>query len=137
MKKTLGKIVLLSGAMGILMSINSMASDDNVSFSGTVKTYQKNTRLDCRYRQTEKKENPWKVCLESSGEGKGTVTLFWLESTTGKNLSDDVYAVQGGPVYYNNPYSSAKKCDVYLTAENNNYNGNSYYVTGIWDEETW
>ncbi|HDU1174191.1 TPA: DUF2712 domain-containing protein, partial [Listeria monocytogenes] len=29
------------------------------------------------------------------------------------------------------------KNTTYLAAENNNYNSKTYYVDGIWDEETW
>lgn len=124
-------------AISILLSASTFASDDNIFFSGTVKAYGANTRFPKRYRETNMVEEPWKVQLVTSEEGKGTITTFWLENFYTDNVSADVYAKQGGPVYYNNPYESANRIDNYLTMENNNFNGNTYKVTGYWDEETW
>lgn len=136
-KKSFAKISMLVAMICALESMVIMASDDNVKFSADVKSYQSNTRTNGRYRQTKYVENPWKVKLETSTEGDGDITTFWLELFGGRNVSADVYAVQGGPTYYNNPYDSANQGDVYLTMENNNYNGTTYSVTGYWDEETW
>lgn len=51
-------------------------------------------------------------------------------------MSGDIRAKQGAGAYYKAAYSSASKTTVYLTGENNNYSGNTYYVSGYWDEET-
>lgn len=44
---------------------------------------------------------------------------------------------QGAKTRYCSTYKVANKNTTYLAAENNNYNSKTYYVDGIWDEETW
>lgn len=72
----------------------------------------------------------------TSGEGKGTYTRFWLENYDEDNVSDFIKAKQGDAATYEKAYGTASKVTVYLTGENNNFNGDKYNVTGIWDEET-
>lgn len=125
-------------ALGVYIPLNTLASDDDIAYKFTIYSYQKNGKeKNGRYRQTSYVDNPWKVRLDSSGEGKGTYTRFWLENASATNVSIEKNVKQGAGAYYTNPYSSANKTDVWLTGENNNYNGKSYTVSGIWDEETW
>lgn len=94
------------------------------------------TDANARYRQTKDPNNPWKVCLESSGEGKGSITTFWLEIKSGKNVSTGVNVKQGDPAKYSAAYNDANAVTVYLTGQNNNYSSAVYNVSGFWDEET-
>ncbi|MCM3225964.1 DUF2712 domain-containing protein [Terribacillus saccharophilus] len=119
-----------------------LASNDNHSWAFSIQPKHYNNFSDSRYRQTSSKENPWKVKLNSSGEGKGTITTFWLgsyfpeESTYARaSVTRNVY--QGRDATYTAAYWSANKKNVALGAENNNYSTNSYWASGIWDEETW
>ena len=87
-------------------------------------------------RQTGDPADRWKVKLSTSGEGKGTYTTFWLENYDGDNVSKTVDVKQGKGYYYRPSYRSGCKTHVWLTAVNNNFNSNSYEVSGCWDEET-
>ncbi len=123
MKKGI-KIKIFSLLIG-LITINTLivySSDDNHNYSLSVKSFGKNVRTTRRYRQTNSINNPWKVKLITSGEGSGTITTFWLEDFYAKNVSSDINAKQGAEAIYDKPYSSANKIDVYMAAENNNYN---------------
>ncbi|GIN96133.1 hypothetical protein J6TS1_20030 [Siminovitchia terrae] len=125
-------------ALGVSIPLNTLASNDNIGYSFKIYAYQQNGKeKNGRYRQTKSVDNPWKVKLNSSGEGKGTITRFWIENSSAKNVSMSRNVKQGAGAYYTNPYASANQRDVWLTGENNNYNGKSYTVSGIWDEETW
>lgn len=140
--KRLNKITKLACiaviAGGISVPFNAFATDDNIGYNFTIYGYQQNGKeADGRYRQTADVNNPWKVKLTSSGEGAGTITRFWIEDSSASNVSISKDVAQGNGAYYTDPYSSANGRTVWLTAENNNYNGSSYSVSGIWDEETW
>lgn len=114
------------------------ASDDNIGYKFRIGTYYDNSQEpDGRYRQTLKKENPWKVNLKSSEEGKGTITTFWLEDRFFINVSYERNAKQGAGAYYTEALNEASDKMVYLTAQNNNWSSVAYVVEGIWDEETW
>lgn len=102
----------------------------------TIKAGQANSHSGPRYRQTKNTNNKWKVKLEKSGEGKGTVTRFWLEKSSGKNVSTTVNVKQGHKPYYTPAYTDASKTYVRLTAENNADTSKTYRVSGYWDEET-
>lgn len=105
-------------------------------FSGDIKTLQKNTRFAWKHRSTKDTENPWRVTIDYSGEGNGTITTFWLEDFYGNNVSQDVDAVYDGIHQYLCPaYSSASGIDVYITGENNNYNFDEYYIEGRWSPQ--
>ncbi|MDF0479540.1 DUF2712 domain-containing protein [Vagococcus sp. PNs007] len=137
-KKTLffalASVVTLSSSF----YINALATDDNISFNFRVPSYQSNGHeATGQYRQTTHTDNQWKVKLLKSGEGKGTITKFWLENKNDTNVSKTVNAKQGSGPYYKDAYKSASQINVWLTAENNNFNGDSYNVSGNWDEETW
>ena len=127
---------------GILSSVLTgffvTASNDDIFFSFRIGTYHENGRdSHGRYRQTNDTNNPWKVKMTFTGEGSNTVTNYWLENAATTNVTPTVAVTQGKGFYYENAYSSANNTTAYITAENNNYNGMAYNVTGYWDEETW
>lgn len=121
----------------------TFASNDNHGYSFEIQPYHYNNYSAKRYRQTTHVENEWKVNLISSGEGKGTITTFWL----GKYNDDAFYNYEQGSItrnikqgsgnHYTEAYSKANKSYVALGAENNNYTTNTYWVSGNWDEEVW
>ncbi len=127
---------------GILSSVLSgflvMASNDDIFFTFRIGSYQENGRdSHGRYRQTNDVNNPWKVKMTYTGEGSNTITNYWMENSATTNVTPTVSVTQGKGYYYENAYSSANGTTVYLTAENNNFNGSAYNVSGYWDEETW
>ena len=136
------KAVLVKAMTMAILSVSFVgkaATDNNVDFSFKVGAYHENGRVknkDARYRSATNEDNAWKVKMTDSREGSGSVTKFWIELYDGTNVSDTVSATQGNSEYYKSATSQASKATVYLTAENNNYNGTSYWVSGVWDEET-
>ncbi|KRK37627.1 hypothetical protein FC62_GL001241 [Amylolactobacillus amylotrophicus DSM 20534] len=133
-------LLLLGGTLALFLSLAGTvyASNDSISFKFTVSPWQQNGKAaGGRYRQTTHPENPWKVKLNSSSEGSGTITRFWLEDASANNVSTSVDATQGLGPYYTNALTTASQKTVWLTGENNNYNGVTYSVAGVWDEETW
>lgn len=123
-------LVALSG------TLVASASNDNIGFKFRIMTYQMNSNTAGRYRQTTNPDNKWKVNLLKSGEGKGTITTFFLENDFGLNLSKGHQVKQGSGNHYYSAYANASKKYIFLSAENNNWNNNSYMVSGNWDEET-
>lgn len=117
------------------------AKDGNHKFSFVIKGSMDNARVkdgDARYRGTTNPRNMWKVKMITSDEcnGKGkTVTNYWIENRGGDNLSKEVSAKKGDAVYCP-AKAKASRVTVYLTGENNNWSGDEYQVTGVWDEET-
>lgn len=140
MKKKLKNLGIVGIAAITLFStsyLNTLAGDENISFKFNIKSWGGNGQeSDGRYRNTPNAECTWKVKLVTSGEGAGKDTTFWLELYDGTNVSGDITATQGGKAIYKEAYSSASKATVYLTGENNNLNGDTYSVSGYWDEET-
>lgn len=112
------------------------ASNDNISYSFTIKAYQENSRSAPRYRSTSNINNKWKVKMTRTLEGDKTLTRYWLEGANGDNVSKSVDISIADGAVYTPAYSSASQRNVYLTAENNNRNGDEYTVSGYWDEET-
>lgn len=137
-KRKYAMIAAFSAILGLsaVSPIAAAYEDNNVRFDFTIKAYQQNSREEGRYRGTSNVDNKWKVWMQESTEGKGTYTTFWLEHYNGDNVSP-AHSIReaDGPCYYS-AYSSASRSTVYLTAENNNYNDTSYFVKGVWDEET-
>ena len=130
-------VCLLSIATyGVVGANIAHTSNDNWGFNFTIQPHQANTRSGARYRQTTNVNNKWKVNMQSSGEGARTVTTYWLENASGTNVSPSLNVKQGNGSYYSAAYSNASKKNVYLTAQNNNYNSSRYRVSGFWDEET-
>lgn len=134
--KVLALCLLTIFTLGAVGANTALASNDKWGFHYTIGPFQSNSRSGARYRQTTNTNNKWKVNLQSSGEGGGTITRFWLENKAKKNVSPSMKVKQGGGAYYSPAYSDASKKNVYLTGENNNYNGTKYSVSGYWDEET-
>lgn len=136
--KKLTKVVLVATlTLACISSVSVFAGDGNHEFKFQIGSHWGNGSIEKgRYRSTTNPNNMWKVNLVTSGEGKGTYTDFWLENKNRDNVSGDIRAKQGAGAYYKAAYSSASKTTVYLTGENNNYNGDTYYVSGYWDEET-
>lgn len=135
MKKTL-KLVTLATTFCVLMGITANATYVCNDYDGRIKAYHANTRFEFALRSTNQTANPWRVAIRESGEGKGTITTFWLEDFYGNNVSADINVKYDGySEYYASPYSTANGIDVYLTAENNNYNAASYNLRGYWSEE--
>ncbi|MED4942226.1 DUF2712 domain-containing protein [Heyndrickxia coagulans] len=135
--KKIGRITVL-GLLGIGLFSSAhlaSASNDNVYFAFTIKPKYANSYSGERYRQTENPSNKWKVNFTSSGEGKGTVTTFWLDKK-GTPVSSTHDVKQGSGAHYYNAISAANKSNVRLGAENNNYSTNGYPISGYWDEET-
>lgn len=140
--KNLFKIVIgLATLVGVITMGNvSFASDDNIEYGFTIKANYANSYTTKRYRQTKSAENPWKVNLKRSDEGSGTLTTFWIsyDALEGNTLGSGTYKVkQGSGAKYFGARWHASKQNVKLSAENNNYSANTYWVEGTWDEETW
>ena len=130
------KLIPLLLVLCVLLGGVAYGSYTFTKFSGNIQILQRNTRFDHKHRSTKDTENPWRVTLDYSGEGKNTITTFWLEDFYGKNVSQDVEAEYNGILQYLCPaYSSASGIDVYLAGENNNYNFDEYYVEGRWSPQ--
>lgn len=141
------KIFLSSLCLGVLLTTPSALnaqeterSNDNIAYKLYVPGYQQNSDHTAgRYRQTTNNDNKWKVNQTSTLEGTGSSgnkTTYWLEKSGGSNVSSGVTVSSADAPVYTRAYSSASQQTVYLTAENNNYNGDQFYVNGYWDEET-
>jgi hypothetical protein len=135
--------IALVGALAFstISAINTFAAtvDNNIAYGFKIESWHQNSRVsdeEARYRTTTNIYDQWKVKLEHSGEGEGTYTTFWMENSGETNVTDAVDVKQGATPYYNPTRESAGRTYCYLTAENNNYNWDTYYVSGVWDEET-
>ncbi len=137
------KIVFFMFIAFLIIPVSSLsANNDDIKFGFQIMPHQSNSRAPGRYRSTNNVNNQWKVNMKYSGESTasnndGYVTRFWIEHENGTNVSKSVEQSERTGTMYVKPYSSANKSTVYLTAENNTYTNTSYYVSGIWDEETW
>lgn len=114
------------------------ASNDNYAFDTIVKPYWlENYNSGSRFRDTSHTNNPWKVNLKYSGEGEGTITEFWLENSKDVRVTKKERVKQGVGAHYFKAFDSASRTKVWLMCQNNNFAGETYRVTGYWDEETW
>ncbi|QTL52613.1 DUF2712 domain-containing protein [Priestia aryabhattai] len=139
LKKSKGlQIALAAGILGAIIIPSSVsASDKEYGYYFTIKTLQKNSYSSYRWRGTDDTSNPWKVAMTYSNEpGGNTITRFWMTESTTKSRATGVVDVLEGREYYRTAYKLANKHDVCLTAENNNFNTNTYVAQGYWDEET-
>ncbi len=135
--KLMAVLFLVCLSIAGLININiKAAGNDNRKFKMLVQDHGGATANDGLYRATKYADNLWKVRLDKSGEGEGTITMFWLENYGGKNVSKIYYVVQGRSANYYPAFASASKTDVYLTVQNNNLRGNKYSIEGVWDNET-
>ena len=134
MRRTIGAIMLT--LMFITLMVPAVYADDtNTSFKFKIYSYNQNGQESKgRYRQTLRPENPWKVKLV---ESKNPTALFWLEGNNGQNVSADAVGRRGGGAVYTPAYASASQRTVYLTGQNNVWESAEFYVSGVWDEETW
>ena len=138
MKRNILKLGILAGTIIALNTIALGASigDGTVdNYNGYIKGKRQNTWLGDAYRDTTKKSDPFYVSLEYSDEGSGTVTRFWIEDKKENNLCDTRDVTQGKGFYPQNTYQAGCNKQVYLTAENNNYNQDIYRIEGQWTEE--
>lgn len=141
-KKTVKKLIIFCLLLLVLgVPKIGFAGDDDIAWEFTIYANHTNSYSYSRYRQTSSVANPWKVKLETSGEGKGTITTFWLakqiEPYYWQAVSVTRNVKQGAAATTSGAHKGANKSHVSLGAENNNYSSNSYWATGIWDEETW
>lgn len=141
----------LKGKLGcILLAITLMligtwnyvgARDDNVEYAFKLQANYKNSYTDIRYRQTKKADNPWKVNMTYSAEGKGTKAVYWLNVPglfcTSERVSNTHTVKQGSGPHYYKAWKGAAQQYVSMGAENNNNTSKTYNVSGYWDEETW
>lgn len=138
LNKRIKKVIAISViAIGGITSTNTVfASNDNIDFVFQLQPNYGNSYSAARYRQTTYNNNPWKVNLQYSSEGNGTLATFWL----------DVYGVMGSNTYNVKQGTgdwlfmtndNADETNVRLGAENNNLTPNTYNIAGKWDEETW
>lgn len=118
-------------------SIVSTAGEDNYSYSFTVKakmakSYERGSKL----RTTGRTDNPWKVDLAYTAEGKGSMNYFFIAQASSKSECSRIYGVvQGtGPHYYR-ALENAYNQNVTLGARNNNNNDQTFKISGYWDEE--
>lgn len=115
-----------------------IAAEENISFSFTVKSYQKNSYASgSRLRETGRTDNPWKVNLAYTAEGAGSMNYFFLAGTnlTRTQYSNAYGVVQGTGAHYYRAYDNAQDKNVTLGARNNNNNSSSFTISGYWDEE--
>ncbi|MBF2356247.1 DUF2712 domain-containing protein [Listeria welshimeri] len=146
MKKFVSKnvriiIAIVVGVLVFAPAFHSKASDNDYGFDFKLKPNCANSGSSSRYRETTSVNNPWKVRLKNSTEGKGTIASFWLgtydRNTKAVQGSTIMNVKQGAKARYCGAYKIANKNTTYLAAENNNYTSKTYYVDGVWDEETW
>ena len=60
--------------------MTALAGDDNVAFSFTMKANLAKSYTGDRYRETTRTNNPWKVNMTGSTEGKHTQAYYFLAS---------------------------------------------------------
>lgn len=139
LKKKIASICLCTLATTSMFAFNAFAAEDNnvaykFRIQGSVDNAQES---DGRFRSTTDNSNAWKVELEKSGEGEGTITCFWIEKSNGTNASSSIQIKQGNAARYFTANDKGDNTTVYLTAENNNFTSTKQYeVSGYWDEET-
>ncbi|MGE1164474.1 DUF2712 domain-containing protein [Peribacillus simplex] len=120
----------------IFIPSSTFAWPSTGGFAFNIQPNQGNTRSEGAYRSANTTAIPWGVQVDSSNEsGDKTYTRFWIEGVDGTNVSESANVLEDSGDKWVNPYSTANQRTVYLTAENNNYNSESFLVTGFWDEE--
>lgn len=130
MKKFVSKnvriiIAIVVGVLVFAPAFHSKASDNDYGFDFKLKPNCANSGSSSRYRETTSVNNPWKVRLKNSTEGKGTIASFWLgtydRNTKAVQGSTIMNVKQGAKARYCGAYKIANKNTTYLAAENNNY----------------
>ena len=91
-----------------------------------------------RYRPATDGNDPWQVRMMITTDPYDLVTIFWLEQDGLRyRVSGDVVVTHGPGFYFNNPYSTANKQMVLLTARDNRTDNVSYWLGGQWLPSTW
>lgn len=138
-KKFISFGICLTAIMALMIPcVFATYQNNNIGFSfriqGSVDNAQETKK---RFRDTTDPSNSWKVQMVTSGEGKGTITNFWLETTNGRSASSEFSIKQGDVARYMKANKRGNHTNVLLTAENNNFfSTKTYNVSGYWDEET-
>lgn len=130
---------LIVGAVSIgafAFGASAYGSDNDIPYSFTVPGNQQSTYDKAEYRGNSGPEVPWKVNFTYSGEGKSTITMYYLSGSWWSKQSDYKNVKQGSGNKYYHAYDTAKNMDVALAAKNNNNTPKSYGISGYWDEET-
>lgn len=119
-------------------SMTALAGNDDVPFSFTMKAKLAKSYTGDRYRETTRTNNPWKVNMTASTEGKNTQAYYFLASNGILRIqySDQYLVKDGSGNHYYKAYSNASKQNVSLGCRNNNDVNKKYTVSGYWDEET-
>ncbi len=136
LKKKLTACGLCMFGLTSLVATNAFAANyDNYDFSfriqGSVDNAQDPTD---HYRNTTDNSNAWKIILDSSGEGNGTVTDFQIELEDSTNASSQHHVKQGNGAYFFPANDYGDNNWVYLTGENNNFSSTKQYdVSGTWN----
>lgn len=114
----------------------SYSYEDSYSFNIDIKANRFWNYTANRYRESSRPENRWKVNLQNSTEGSGTVLNFKLSASNhSTNLSNTYSVAQGTGNHYYAAYSNAGGRDVCLAGQNNNNVSKTYKASGVWDEE--
>ncbi len=118
--------------------MTALAGNDDVPFSFTMKANLAKSYTGDRYRETTRTNNPWKVNMTASTEGKNTQAYYFLASNGILRIQySDQYLVKvGSGNHYYKAYSNGSKQNVSLGCRNNNDVNKKYTVSGYWDEET-
>ena len=127
-------VVMITFIIAFVMVNSYAAESGSRSYSFRIQAHQTNAQTTYSLYRDVAKTNystPWYVNMTKSGEGSGTVTTYWLELKDGTNVSPDVDAKVGSH-YHPAAYGTANSQNVWLTAENNNYNSTLYNVSGYW-----
>lgn len=116
MKKFVSKnvriiIAIVVGVLVFAPAFHSKASDNDYGFDFKLKPNCANSGSSSRYRETTSVNNPWKVRLKNSTEGKGTIASFWL-GTYDRNTK----AVQGSTIMNVKQGAKARYCGAYKIA---------------------
>ena len=122
----------------VTFSTAKAATTDDIGYHFKILSYQANSFSESRYRGSDNPIRAWMVNFKKSGEiGNNTITRYWLSlNYLGGQASDDHDVKVGSGRHFYRANDKSNKTDVRLGAENNNYNAESYYVSGNWDEET-
>ncbi|MCO7175009.1 DUF2712 domain-containing protein [Sporolactobacillus kofuensis] len=139
-KKKLMKLILagLIALCLLIPTISHAAEKNEYRYNFNIGPYQANSRVsdaNAHKRTTTNIHEAWMVNLEGSEEGFNSITQFWMENKSGHNITPTVNAYSGRGEAYEKASDDATGVYCYLTAQNNNYNNNSYNVSGYWDEE--
>ncbi len=137
------QIIAIAVLLAIISALSSTvafaSTDENISYLFTVKNYLGISRdSNPQWRSTSDNNNAWKVNFKTSEEpGNSTMTKFSLGLEEEDNLASNWYGVVVGTgAHYYAANNDGDFATVYLQAQNNNNNANSYVISGYWDEET-